>query len=50
MTSERAYRQPLPRREALRRLRAGAGLQFDPRVVNAILRVRRRPGRLAAHD
>ncbi len=39
MTSERAYRRPLPRREALRRLRAGAGLQFDPRVVNALLRV-----------
>jgi HD-GYP domain-containing protein (c-di-GMP phosphodiesterase class II) len=38
MTSERAYRQPLPRHEALRRLRAGAGAQFDPRVVNAILR------------
>ena len=39
MTSERAYRQPLPRREALRRLRAGAGLQFDPRVVETIVRV-----------
>jgi HD-GYP domain-containing protein (c-di-GMP phosphodiesterase class II) len=39
MTSERAYREPLPRREALRRLRAGAGMQFDPRVVNALLRV-----------
>ena len=34
MTSERAYRKPLPRREALRRLRAGAGMQFDPRVVD----------------
>ena len=39
MTSERAYREPLPRREALRRLRAGAGLQFDPRVVQTIVRV-----------
>jgi HD-GYP domain-containing protein (c-di-GMP phosphodiesterase class II) len=39
MTSERAYRQPLPRREALRRLRAGSGVQFDPHVVDAILRV-----------
>jgi HD-GYP domain-containing protein (c-di-GMP phosphodiesterase class II) len=39
MTSERAYRKPLPRREALRRLRAGAGLQFDPRVVETIVRV-----------
>jgi HD-GYP domain-containing protein (c-di-GMP phosphodiesterase class II) len=39
MTSERAYRKPLPRREALRRLRAGAGAQFDPRVVETIVRV-----------
>jgi HD-GYP domain-containing protein (c-di-GMP phosphodiesterase class II) len=39
MTSQRAYREPLPRREALRRLRAGAGLQFDPRVVETIVRV-----------
>jgi HD-GYP domain-containing protein (c-di-GMP phosphodiesterase class II) len=39
MTSERAYRRPLPRREALQRLRTGAGRQFDPRVVDAILHV-----------
>ena len=39
MTSERAYRKPLPRHEALRRLRAGAGMQFDPRVVETIVRV-----------
>ena len=39
MTSERAYRQPLSRREALQRLRAGSGLQFDPRVVDALLSV-----------
>jgi HD-GYP domain-containing protein (c-di-GMP phosphodiesterase class II) len=39
MTSERAYRKPLPRGEALRRLRAGAGVQFDPRVVETIVRV-----------
>jgi two-component system, cell cycle response regulator len=37
MTNERAYRRPLPRREAMRRLRAGAGLQFDPAVVRAFL-------------
>ncbi|HEX7301142.1 MAG TPA: HD domain-containing phosphohydrolase [Solirubrobacteraceae bacterium] len=37
MTSERAYRQPLPRSEVLRRLRFGAGRQFDPRVVGALL-------------
>jgi HD-GYP domain-containing protein (c-di-GMP phosphodiesterase class II) len=39
MTSERAYRKPLPRREALRRLRSGSGAQFDPRVVETIVRV-----------
>jgi HD-GYP domain-containing protein (c-di-GMP phosphodiesterase class II) len=39
MTSERAYRKPLPRQEALRRLRAGAGMQFDPHVVETIVRV-----------
>jgi two-component system, cell cycle response regulator len=45
MTSDRAYRSALPRREACRRLRAAAGAQFDPRVVDALLRVVRR-GRL----
>ena len=39
MTSNRAYRTALPRREACRRLRAGAGVQYDPRVVDALLRV-----------
>jgi HD-GYP domain-containing protein (c-di-GMP phosphodiesterase class II) len=39
MTSDRAYRTALPRREACRRLRSGAGAQFDPRVVDALLRV-----------
>jgi HD-GYP domain-containing protein (c-di-GMP phosphodiesterase class II) len=39
MTSERAYRRPLPRREVLRRLRGGAAVQFDPRVVEAVLRI-----------
>jgi HD-GYP domain-containing protein (c-di-GMP phosphodiesterase class II) len=38
MTSERAYRRPLPHREVLRRLRGGAGVQFDPHVVGALLR------------
>jgi HD-GYP domain-containing protein (c-di-GMP phosphodiesterase class II) len=37
MTSQRAYRQPLPRREVLRRLRFGAGRQFDPNVVGTLL-------------
>ena len=35
MTSDRPYRQALPDEEALRRLRAGAGSQFDPSVVDA---------------
>jgi HD-GYP domain-containing protein (c-di-GMP phosphodiesterase class II) len=39
MTSQRAYRRPLTRREALARLRAGAGVQFDPRVVGALLSI-----------
>jgi HD-GYP domain-containing protein (c-di-GMP phosphodiesterase class II) len=39
MTSDRAYRRALPRREACRRMGAGAGSQFDPRVVDALLRV-----------
>ncbi len=39
MTSDRAYRSVLPRREACRRLRNGAGAQFDPQVVDALLRV-----------
>jgi HD-GYP domain-containing protein (c-di-GMP phosphodiesterase class II) len=35
MTSDRPYRQALPDEEALRRLRSGAGTQFDPAVVDA---------------
>jgi HD-GYP domain-containing protein (c-di-GMP phosphodiesterase class II) len=47
MTSDRAYRAALPRREACRRLRRAAGVQFDPQVVDALLRVVRcRPLRL----
>ena len=39
MTSDRAYRSALPRREARRRMRDGAGAQFDPHVVDALLHV-----------
>ena len=39
MTSDRAYRRALPRREACRRMTRGAGSQFDPCVVDALLRV-----------
>ena len=38
MTSDRAYRRALPRREACRRMGDGAGTQFDPHVVDALLR------------
>ncbi len=37
MTSDRPYRSSLPLDEAYRRLRAGAGSQFDPAVVTALL-------------
>lgn len=38
MTSSRPYRKALPRREAIRRLRAGVGGQFDPEVVDVFCR------------
>jgi putative two-component system response regulator len=37
MTSDRPYRSSLPLDEAYRRLRAGAGTQFDPAVVESLL-------------
>lgn len=37
MTSRRPYRLPLPYDEALRELRLGAGSQFDPDVIGALL-------------
>jgi HD-GYP domain-containing protein (c-di-GMP phosphodiesterase class II) len=39
MTTDRPYRKRLSTAEALRRLRQGAGSQFDPRVVEVYLRV-----------
>jgi two-component system, cell cycle response regulator len=39
MTSDRAYRTALSHREACRRVRRGAGGQFDPHVVDALLQV-----------
>lgn len=41
MVHDRAYRRRLPKREAVRRIRAGAGLQFDPDVAGALLAVLR---------
>ncbi len=43
MTSDRPYRRALPLDEAVRRLQAGAGTQFDPTVVAVLLRLLR-PG------
>ena len=37
MTSDRPYREHLPFGEAARRLREGAGTQFDPALVEALL-------------
>ena len=39
MTTDRPYRDALPPEEALRRLQAASGSQFDPRVVDVCLRV-----------
>jgi diguanylate cyclase (GGDEF)-like protein len=39
MTSDRPYRERLPKEEALRRLDEGAGTQFDPAVVDVCKRV-----------
>jgi diguanylate cyclase (GGDEF)-like protein len=41
MTSDRPYRRRLPLAEACRRLREGAGTQFDPEVVDVFLRLLR---------
>ena len=37
MTSDRPYRAALDREEAIRRLRAGAGSQWDPELVGIFL-------------
>ncbi|MFN0154078.1 MAG: HD-GYP domain-containing protein, partial [Gaiella sp.] len=39
MTTDRSYRRALDDAEAVQELRAGAGTQFDPLVVSALLRV-----------
>ena len=39
MTTDRSYRQALSRDEAAAELRAGAGTQFDPKVVEALVAV-----------
>ncbi|MEO5657336.1 MAG: HD domain-containing phosphohydrolase [Nitrospiria bacterium] len=37
MTSRRPYREPLPEAESVKRLRADAGRQFDPHIVEIFL-------------
>ena len=37
MVSDRPYRAGLPREEALRRMRANAGKQWDPHLVQLFL-------------
>jgi diguanylate cyclase (GGDEF)-like protein len=39
MTTDRPYRRRLPTAEALRRLQAGAGTQFDPTVVDVCVKL-----------
>jgi HD-GYP domain-containing protein (c-di-GMP phosphodiesterase class II) len=39
MTSDRSYRKALTVEDAVRELRANSGTQFDPRVVDALVRV-----------
>jgi hypothetical protein len=39
MTTDRSYRRALPREAAVDQLRRGAGTQFDPRVVDALVAV-----------
>jgi HD-GYP domain-containing protein (c-di-GMP phosphodiesterase class II) len=37
MTSDRSYRSAMPKDAAVAELHAGAGTQFDPAVVNALV-------------
>jgi HD-GYP domain-containing protein (c-di-GMP phosphodiesterase class II) len=42
MVSDRCYRKGLPLDEALRRLQAGSGTQFDPAIVERFVGLARR--------
>jgi len=42
MTSRSSYKEPVPHDEAVRRIEAGSGTQFDPNVVRVFLELARR--------
>ena len=44
MTTDRPYRKALPDEQARRELSAGAGTQFDPKVVETLLEILPPPG------
>ena len=50
LTSCRSYRDPLPRRDALELLRAGAGTQFDPALIPPFLALMAAPSRRVARE
>jgi energy-coupling factor transport system substrate-specific component len=50
MTSDRVYRKALPVEEALRRLRADSGKQFDPEIVEALFDVLAEQGIAASRE
>jgi HD-GYP domain-containing protein (c-di-GMP phosphodiesterase class II) len=49
MTTDRSYRPAMTHEEALAELLAHAGTQFDPRVVDALVRVLQRGRPKALH-
>ncbi|HEY3374293.1 MAG TPA: HD domain-containing phosphohydrolase [Candidatus Aquicultor sp.] len=50
MTSSRVYRQEMPLIEGAKRLSAGSGIQFDPQIVELMLKVVQRIESIAAFD
>jgi HD-GYP domain-containing protein (c-di-GMP phosphodiesterase class II) len=49
MTGDRPYRPSMTQQAALDELLAGAGIQFDPDVVDVFIRLMGGPKRVAAH-
>lgn len=50
MIEERPYRRPLTQEQAIEQLRKGAGTQFDPKVVDALLRAKGYPPLAPQHE